>query len=72
MSNSYIVTFHRLYNGKPFFYPVDILGLSHLPEHLSLNPGTIEVRDGLSGNTIWSEGEGYVGIYKTAFVSTKQ
>lgn len=49
------VTFHRLMNGQPFFYPIVGAACEDWAEHAALNPGTLHIGD-MQGRTLWPEG----------------
>ena len=45
--------FHRLHEGKPFFYPVDLKDDGEVPPNAEANPGTIKVTTP-DGRVVWS------------------
>lgn len=50
-----LVTFHRedSATGKPIFYPIEIPPDETIEQHVELNPGTLKVKDALTGKTLW-------------------
>lgn len=45
--------FHRLYEGKPFFYTVHI-PKDTVADNAECNPGTLKVEDALTGEIVWT------------------
>lgn len=45
--------FHRLHEGAPFFYPVELENDDEVLPNVECNPGTVKVTD-LDGRVIWS------------------
>ena len=45
--------FHRMHNGKEFFYPVELPGDKHVIPNVQSNPGTIRVTTP-DGRVVWS------------------
>ena len=45
--------FHRLIEGKPFFYPVDLPNEGEVPSNVECNPGTLKVTTP-EGRVVWS------------------
>jgi len=45
--------FHRLHEGKPFFYPVQLKDDSEVLPNVECNPGTIKVTTP-DGRVVWS------------------
>ncbi len=45
--------FHRLHEGKPFFYPVELTSESEVLPNVESNPGTVKVTTP-DGRTVWS------------------
>ena len=47
--------FHRLSDdGKPMFYVIDLPADDDVSTHAELNPGTLKIEDGLTGEVLWS------------------
>lgn len=45
--------FHRLHEGKPFFYPVDLPNEAEVLPNVEANPGTQKVTTP-DGSVVWS------------------
>jgi hypothetical protein len=45
--------FHRLHEGKPFFYPVDLPNEAEVLPNVEANPGTQKVTTP-DGRVVWS------------------
>jgi hypothetical protein len=45
--------FHRMHEGKPFFYPVDCWNDADVLVHVERNPGTTKVTTP-NGRVVWS------------------
>ena len=48
-----IYLFHRLHEGKPFFYPVDLPREADVIPNVECNPGTVKVTTP-DGRVVWS------------------